>query len=46
MGMGMGYVEVVDVSGSVTIVGHRPRRNGSIGSLADKCILGGTPRGS
>ena len=46
IGMGIGYVEVVDVSGSVTVVGHRPRRNGSIGSLVDKCILGGTFRGS
>ena len=38
MGMGMGYMEVVDVCGSVAVVGHRPRRNGSIVRLVDKCI--------
>ena len=38
MGMGMGYVEVVYVSESVTVVGPRLRRSGSIGSLVDKCI--------
>ena len=36
--MGMGYVENVDVSGGVMVLGHRPRRNGSIGSLVNKYI--------
>ena len=38
VGMGMGDVEIVDISGGVSVVGHRPRRNGSIGSLVNKCI--------
>ena len=38
MGIGMGHVEIIDVSGDVTVVGHRPRRSGSIGSLVNKCI--------
>ena len=38
VGMGMGYVENVDVSGGVMVLGHRPRRNGSIGSLVNKYI--------
>ena len=37
-GMGMGYVEIVDVSGGVMVFGHRPRRSGSVGSLVNKCI--------
>ena len=38
MGMGIGDVEIVDVSGGVTFVEHRPRRNVSIRSLANTCI--------
>ena len=37
VGMGMGDMEVVDVNGGVTVVGHRPRRNYSIGTLVNKC---------
>ena len=36
--MGMGDVEIVDVRGDVTVVGHRTRCNGSIGSLVSKTI--------
>ena len=38
MGIGMGGVEIVDVSVGVTVVGHRPRRSGSIDSLVNKCF--------
>ena len=37
VGMGMGDMEVVDVNGGVTVVGHRPRCNYSIGTLVNKC---------
>ena len=38
MGIGMGDVEIIDVSVGVTVVGNRPRSSGSISSLVNKCF--------